>query len=86
MVAFDPSANVAVPSALIVGRDRLGQLLKARVLVVCWAVPGEKIDAAGAPEYGVLVCRSFGGLVCWDESRISGRVSFEAVEGSGKGS
>ena len=82
VVAFDPSANIAGPSTLLVRRDRLEQLLQARGLVVCWVVQGEKIDAAGAPEYGVRARRSFGGLVCWNGREISGGVSFEAVEGS----
>ncbi|MEG0557776.1 MAG: hypothetical protein RR574_15130, partial [Comamonas sp.] len=82
VVAFDPSANMAGPSTLLVRRDRLEQLLQARGLVVCWVVQGEKIDAAGAPEYGFRARRSFGGLVCWDGREISGGVSFEAVEGS----
>lgn len=80
VVAFDPSANVAGPSALLVRREQLEQLLQERGLVVCWVVEGEKIDAAGAPEYEVRARRSFGGLVSWDGRKISGGVSFEAVE------
>lgn len=84
VVAFDPSANVAGPSALLVRRDRLEQVLAARGLVVCWVIQGEKIDAAGAPDYRVRARRPFSGLVSWDGKRISGSVSFDVVESTGE--
>ncbi len=80
VVAFDPSPNVPGPSAFLVRRDRLHNILIAHDLVVCWAIQGEKTDAEGAPDYDVNARRSFSGLFIWDGVTIEGQYSFEQVE------
>jgi hypothetical protein len=80
VVAFDPSVNVAGPSALLVRRETLAEVLRQHDLLVCWVVHGEKLDAAGAPNYGVKARRSFQGIFLWDGKKVSGTYAFEAIE------
>lgn len=80
VVAFDPSANVAGPSALLVRQDLLAQLLQNQNLVVVWAVQGEKTDAAGSPNYQLLARRAFHGVFVWDGKTMTGEYSFGDVE------
>jgi len=80
VVAFDPSVNVAGPSALLVRRETLLEILWHHDLLVCWVIHGEKLDAGGAPDYSVKARRSFQGIFLWDGSEVRGSYSFEAVE------
>lgn len=82
VVAFDPAANVAGPSAFLVRRENLREMLQAHDLAVCWAIQGEKTDAAGSPNYGVHARRSFHGLFIWDGVRMTGSYSFDEIESS----
>ncbi|WP_194273463.1 AVAST type 2 anti-phage system protein Avs2 [Alcaligenes faecalis] len=80
IVAFDPSANVAGPSALLVRKDCLQDVLQAHDLVVCWVIQGEKTDAEGSPDYHINARRSFHGLFVWDGVNVSGNYSFDEIE------
>lgn len=80
VVAFDPSANIAGPSALLVRRDKLRAALQEQDLVVCWMVQGEKTDAAGAPNYRAQARRSFHGVFIWDGETMTGDYVFDALE------
>lgn len=80
VVAFDPSVNVPGPSAFLVRRENLIEVLQAHDLAVCWAIQGEKTDAAGAPDYGIHARRSFHGLFVWDGVKMIGNYSFDDVE------
>ena len=82
VVAFDPAANVPSRSAFLVRRDNLRKVFQTHDLAVCWAIQGEKIDAAGSPNYGVHARRSFHGLFIWDGVKMSGNYSFDEVESS----
>jgi hypothetical protein len=80
VVAFDPSANVAGPSAFLVRKECLQEMLQVHEMAVCWVVQGEKTDAAGSPDYRVHARRPFHGLFVWDGKTMAGRYSFEEVE------
>ncbi|WP_338640917.1 AVAST type 2 anti-phage system protein Avs2 [Burkholderia pyrrocinia] len=80
VVAFDPSANVSGPSALLVRRDNLQELLQTHELAICWVVHGEKTDAAGSPSYNVHARRAFHGIFIWDGAKISGNYAFDEIE------
>ena len=80
VVAFDPAANLPGPSALLVRRDHLREVLDTHDLVVCWAIQGEKTDAGGAPNYDIHARRSFSGLFVWDGLTMTGQYSFEKIE------
>lgn len=80
VLAFDPSVNVRGPSAFLVRRDHLLEVMRTHDLVVCWAVHGEKMDAAGAPNYRPIARRSFHGLFFWNGAQVDGRYSFEKPE------
>lgn len=80
VVAFDPSVNVAGPSALLVRRETLQETLRRNDLLVCWVVHGEKLDAAGAPDYKVKARRSFQGVFLWDGKKVRGSYAFDAIE------
>lgn len=80
VVAFDPSANVAGPSSLLLRKDRLAKVLRDHELAVCWFVHGEMTDAAGAPHYDIHARRSFEGIFTWDGVSFTGKYSFGKVE------
>ncbi|MES2190171.1 MAG: AVAST type 2 anti-phage system protein Avs2 [Pseudomonadota bacterium] len=80
VVAFDPAANLPGPSALLARKDRLREVLDAHDLAVCWAIQGEKTDAAGAPNYDIHARRSFSGLFVWDGLTMTGQYSFDKIE------
>lgn len=80
VVAFDPAANAPGPSAFLVRRENLQEVLQTHDLAVCWAIQGEKIDAEGAPDYRVNARRSFHGLFIWDGVRMIGNFSFDEIE------
>lgn len=80
VLAFDPSANVRGPSAFLVRRERLLELMHTHDLAVCWAVHGEKMDAAGAPDYRATARRSFQGLFFWNGAEVRGHYDFDKVE------
>ena len=80
VVAFDPSVNVAGPSALLVRREVLVEVLRRHDLLACWILQGEKVDAEGAPDYGIQARRSFDGVFVWDGQGISGSYAFDRVE------
>jgi hypothetical protein len=80
VVAFDPSVNVQGPTAFLVRRENLLELLQAEDLVVCWVIHGEKIDAEGAPDYHVKARRSFHGIFFWDGIEVLGKYSFDKLE------
>lgn len=84
VVAFDPSVNVPGPSAFLVRRENLIEVLQAHDLAVCWAIQGEKTDAAGAPDYDIHARRSFHGIVIWDGVKVTGKYLFDEIE-SGDG-
>ncbi|MFV8598104.1 AVAST type 2 anti-phage system protein Avs2 [Ralstonia pseudosolanacearum] len=84
VVAFDPAANVSVPSSFLVRRENLQAVLQAHDLAVCWAIQGEKIDAEGSPDYHVNARRSFRGLFIWDGMNMIGRYSFGEIESPGE--
>lgn len=80
VLAFDPSANCSGPSAFLVRKESLLELMRCHDLVVCWRVYGEKLDAAGAPSYEFSARRTFAGLFSWDGTEVRGRYFFGAVE------
>ena len=80
VVAFDPSVNVAGPSALLVRRETLIDVLQRHDLLVCWVVHGEKVDAEGAPDYDINARRPYQGVFLWDGQRTSGAYSFDDIE------
>ncbi len=80
VLAFDPSVNVRGPSAFLVRRERLLELMRDHELVVCWRVYGEKLDAAGAPDYRPKARRSFYGLFFWSGAEVQGQYNFNKVE------
>jgi hypothetical protein len=80
VVAFDPSVNVRGPSAFLVRKETLLEILQAHDLVVCWVLHGEKMDARGAPNYSPKARRSFHGIFLWSGSDVEGRYSFDKVE------
>ncbi|MEM5431832.1 AVAST type 2 anti-phage system protein Avs2 [Cupriavidus oxalaticus] len=80
VVAFDPAANVPTPSAFLVRREDLQNVLQTHDLAVCWAIQGEKTDAEGSPDYHLNASRSFYGLFIWDGVRMIGRYSFNEIE------
>nr|WP_057927205.1 AVAST type 2 anti-phage system protein Avs2 [Burkholderia ambifaria] len=80
VVAFDPTANVPGPSAFLVRKDNLQELLQTHDLAVCWVIQGEKIDAAGSPNYRVHARRSFHGVFIWDGVKMVGSYSFDEIE------
>lgn len=80
VVAFDPSVNVRGPSAFLVRRERLLEVMSAHDLVVCWAIHGEKMDAAGAPDYRPIARRAFHGLFFWRGAQVEGQYCFEKPE------
>lgn len=82
VVAFDPAANVPGPSAFLVRRENLQEVLQTHDLAVCWAVQGEKIDAKGSPDYRVNARRPFHGLFIWDGVKMIGNYSFDEIESS----
>ena len=55
-------------------------MLQTHDLAVCWAIQGEKTDAAGAPDYCIYARRSFHGLFVWDGVKMIGNYSFDDVE------
>jgi hypothetical protein len=80
VLAFDPSVNVRGPSAFLVRKERLLELMRSHDLVVCWTVHGEKMDAAGAPDYRPTARRSFHGLFYWNGAEVQGQYTFDKVE------
>lgn len=80
VLAFDPSANVRGPSVFLVRRERLLDVMRAHDLVVCWAVHGEKMDAAGAPNYRPMARRAFYGLFFWSGGDVQGHYIFDELE------
>lgn len=80
VVAFDLSVNVAGPSAFLVRREVLAELLRHHDLLACWIIHGEKVDAEGAPDYGMKARRSFDGVFLWDGQDVSGSYAFDKVE------
>jgi hypothetical protein len=80
VVAFDPSVNVPGPSALLVRRETLEEVLRQNDLLVGWVIHGEKLEAEGVPNYSVKARRSFQGIFLWDGKTVSGAYTFEAVE------
>lgn len=80
VVAFDPSVTVAGPSAFLVRREVLVELLRQHDLLACWIIHGEKVDAEGAPDYGIKARRSFDGVFLWDGQDMSGSYVFDKVE------
>lgn len=82
VVAFDPAANVPGPSAFLVKRESLLEVLEINDLAVCWAIQGEKIDAEGAPNYRINARRAFHGLFIWDGVKLKGSYSFGDIESS----
>ncbi|MEQ5842989.1 NACHT domain-containing protein [Paraburkholderia acidicola] len=80
VLAFDPSANVSGPSAFLVRSDTLQELLRTHDLAVCWVIQGEKVDAAGSPNYRVHARRSFHGVFIWDGVEMRGDYSFDKIE------
>lgn len=80
VLAFDPSANVRGPSVFLVRRERLLEVMRAHDLVVCWAVHGEKMDAAGAPDYRPKARRAFYGLFFWSGGDVEGHYTFDDLE------
>lgn len=80
VLAFDPSVNVRGPSAFLVRREHLLEVMRTHDLVVCWAVHGEKMDAAGSPSYRPIARRSFHGLFFWSGTQVDGQYSFEKPE------
>jgi hypothetical protein len=80
VLAFDPSANVRGPSAFLVRKERLLEKMRTHDLVVCWAVHGEKMDAAGAPDYRPTARRSFHGLFFWSGAEVRGQYNFDKIE------
>jgi hypothetical protein len=80
VLAFDPSANIRGPSAFLVRRERLIELMRTHDLVVCWVVRGEKMDAAGAPDYRPTARRSFDGLFFWNGAEVRGQFNYDKVE------
>ncbi|MFM0131247.1 AVAST type 2 anti-phage system protein Avs2 [Paraburkholderia sediminicola] len=80
VVAFDPSVNVQGPTAFLVRKENLLDLLQAEDLVVCWVIHGEKIDADGAPDYRVKARGSFHGIFFWDGIEVVGKYSFDKLE------
>ncbi|MBL8475058.1 MAG: ATP-binding protein [Methyloversatilis sp.] len=80
VLAFDPSANTRGPKTFLVRRERLLELMHANDLVVCWAVHGEKMDAAGAPDYRPMARRSFDGLFFWNGGEVEGEYTFDTLE------
>lgn len=82
VVAFDPAANVPGPSAFLVRRENLQEVLQTHDLAIGWAVQGEKIDAKGSPDYRVNARRSFHGLFIWDGVKMIGNYSFDEIESS----
>lgn len=82
VVAFDPSVHVQGPSAFLVRRTALLDVLRMHDLSVCWLVHGEKLDAAGAPDHDIHARTSFHGLFLWDGTAVSGRFVFGKIEAS----
>lgn len=80
VLAFDPSACTRGPKAFLVRRESLLELMRVNDLVVCWAVHGEKMDAAGAPDYRATARRSFDGLFFWSGGKIEGEYTFDKLE------
>lgn len=80
VLAFDPSVNVRGPSAFLVRREHLLEVMRTHDLVVCWAVHGEKMDASGAPNYRPIARRAFHGLFFWSGAQVDGQYSFEKSE------
>jgi hypothetical protein len=80
VLAFDPSVNVAGPSAFLVRRETLLEILRRHDMLVCWVIHGEKVDAEGAPDYGINARRSFNGVFLWDGQDVSGSYVFDSVE------
>jgi len=85
VVAFDPAANVPGPSAFLVKRESLLEVLEINDLAVCWAIQGEKIDAEGAPNYRINARRAFHGFFIWDGVKLNGSYSFGEIESSDEG-
>lgn len=80
VLAFDPTANTRGPTAFLVRKERLLELMRANDLVVFWAVNGEKMDAEGAPEYRPTARRSFDGVFIWNGGDVEGEYTFDKLE------